>query len=123
MSKREYPGYPLVVIPALVKCGNQTLNKCFEILGYKVCGMAQIPSLSQAMADYGTGKINFPEMAKIAWEDNEYDVIIEPSGLYFKEMAEHWPKTKFINLVRDPIEFKQSLEVLQCRLSENFHFM
>ena len=35
------------------------------------------------------------------FEDNKYDVIIEPAGLYWLEMAQHWPKTKFIQLVRD----------------------
>ena len=35
------------------------------------------------------------------FEDNKYDVIIEPAGLYWLEMANHWPKTKFIQLVRD----------------------
>ena len=50
--------------------------------------------------DYGTCKTTFADLAKI-WEENEFDVIIEPSGLYWFEMADHWPKTKFIQLCRD----------------------
>ena len=50
--------------------------------------------------NYGTKKIEFAELAKV-WEDNHYDVIVEPSGLYWFEMAAHWPKTKFIQLRRD----------------------
>ena len=55
---------------------------------------------AKELDDYGTKKINFAELAKI-WEDNKYDVIIEPAGLYWLEMAAHWPKTKFIQLTRD----------------------
>ena len=29
MSKRDYPGYPEIVVIALPKCGTKTLNKCF----------------------------------------------------------------------------------------------
>ena len=35
-------------------------------------------------------------MAKTIWEDNEYDVIIEPAGLYWTEMADHWQKLEMI---------------------------
>jgi len=58
--------------------------------------------------DYGTQKIEFAEFAKI-WEDNHYDVIIEPAGLYWFEMATHWPKTKFIQLCRDVVSWENSL--------------
>ena len=58
---------------------------------------------------YGTEKIEFSELAKI-WEDNQYEVIIEPSALYWNEMVEHWPKTKFIHLIRDFAGWKKSLQ-------------
>ena len=43
---------------------------------------------------------------------NSFKVIIEPSALYWTEMVEHWPKTKFIELCRDPKGFKKSLRWL-----------
>lgn len=64
-------------------------------------------------------------MAAKVWEENKYDVIIEPAGIYWHEMAEHWPKvifctnqkllsnkiqTKFINIVRDVESWKASLK-------------
>ena len=49
---------------------------------------------------YGKQEISFAEFATI-FEENEYDVIIEPSALYWHEMAKHWPKTKFIQLTRE----------------------
>ena len=82
------------------KSGTKTMHKCFTSLGYKVFDAMQINDHAQAFDDYGRRKIEFPELAKI-WEDNKYDVIIEPAGLYWLEMAEHWSKTKFIQLVRD----------------------
>ena len=42
MSKREYPGYPEVVVIALPKCGTKTLNKCFTSLGYNVFDVQQV---------------------------------------------------------------------------------
>ena len=111
MIKREYPGYPQVVIPSLPKLGNETLTKCFSDLGYKVFGVSQVPEFSHAFDDYGTGKIEFAKMAKTVWEDNEYDVVIAFSGLCFKEMSERWPEAKFINLVRDPEDWAETLKV------------
>jgi len=73
------------------------MNKCFTCLGYKVFDVMQMNNHAKEFDDYGTGKIDFAEFAKI-WEDNHYDVIIEPAGLYWFEMAPHWPKTKFIQL-------------------------
>ena len=86
----------------MVKCGSQTMNKAFSSLGYKVFGVPQVPAFAAALDDYGikpfatstkniylgTNKIGFAEMAKQIWEDNEYDVIIEPSALYWREMAQ-----------------------------------
>ena len=86
-ENRDYPGYPRIVIIALPKCGTKTLTKCFTSLGYKVFDNAQIPAFSTTFDDYGKKKIEFAEMAKTIWEDNEYDVIVEPAGLYWHEMA------------------------------------
>ena len=110
MEKKDYPGYPEIVVIALPKCGTKTLNKCFTQLGYKVFDVAQFVGFSHVADDYGTNKIEFAEMAKAIWEDNEYDVIIEPAGIYWYEMTKHWPKTKFINLVRDVEGWKTSLK-------------
>ena len=80
MSKQEYPGYPQVVIIALPKCGTKTLNKCFSSLGYKVFDVQQLPGFSPIVDRYGKNEIEFAEMAKTIWEDNQYDVIIELKG-------------------------------------------
>lgn len=118
MEKRDYPGYPEIVVIALPKCGTKTLNKCFTNLGYKVFDVQQLPGFSQTFDDYGKQKIEFAEMAKTIWEENEYDVIIEPSGLYWTEMADHWQKTKFINLVRDVESWQVSLKKFVSTLYE-----
>ena len=143
MAKREYPGYPEVVVIALPKCGTKTLNKCFTSLGYKVFDVQQVrsiqkksrllllvtkfqfPAYAVPFDDYGTNKITFAEMAAKVWEENKYDVVIEPAGIYWHEMAEHWPKvsfiqlnlnftfeikTKFINIVREVESWKQSVK-------------
>ena len=49
-------------------------------------------------------------MAYQVWESNKYDVIIEPAGLFWKEMSDHWPKAKLINIVRDVESWKASLK-------------
>merc|ERR1712147_166868 len=59
--------------------------------------------------DYGTKKIDFAQFSEQIWEKNEYDVIIEPTGLYWLEMAAHWPKTKFIQLCRDVESWENSV--------------
>jgi hypothetical protein len=56
---------------------------------------------------YGREKIEFCELAVI-WENNKYDVIIEPAGLMMYEMMTHWPNTKFIHMTRDPEQWKTS---------------
>ena len=35
-------------------------------------------------------------MAAKVWEQNKYDVILEPAGIYWHEMAQHWPKVSLI---------------------------
>ena len=67
----------------------------------------QIVAYGEKFDDYGKKKISFAELATI-WEDNQYDVIIEPAGIYWYEMAQHWPKTKFIHLIRDPKSWEKS---------------
>lgn len=106
---REYPGYPEIVVIALPKCGTKTLNKCFTELGYKVFDVQQIPAFHAQLDAYGKKRINFAELARI-WENNEFDVIIEPAGLFWVEMAKHWPKTKLINLVREVGSWQRSLK-------------
>ena len=122
MSKTEYPGFPEYVIISLPKCGTKTMNKCFSSLGFKVFDVMQVKisftdlklkfrqinNHAKEFDDYGTKKTRFAELAKI-WEDNKYDVIIEPAGLYWLEMSKHWPKTKFIQLCRDVDNWDQSV--------------
>ena len=60
--------------------------------------------------NYGKEKIDFAELARVVWESNKYDVIIEPAGLFWKEMSDHWPKSKLINMVRDVQSWKASLK-------------
>ena len=105
MPTRDYPGYPEVVIITLPNFViNPRLCVCFSQLGYKVFSALEVTDFAFAIDDYGKKKIEFAEMAKTVWEDNQYDVIIETSGLFWKEMAARWPKTKFVNLVRDDDE-------------------
>ena len=42
-------------------------------------------------------------------EENKYEVICEPSGLYWYEMSQHWTKTKFIHLTREVNSWVKSL--------------
>ena len=70
----------------------------------------QIPAFWKSFEAYGKKKISFAEMAKTVWEDNKYDVIIEPAGLYWLEMSKIWPEAKFIHLFRDVESWSISLE-------------
>ena len=54
------------------------------------------------------GVIEFDEMAQKIWLENEFDVIIEPAGIFWTEMVHLWPETKFIHLNRDFSEWKKS---------------
>ena len=71
--------------------------------------MQQVPAYHKQWDAYGKKEIDFAECAKI-WEENEFDVIIEPAGLYWFEMSKHWPKTKLINIVRDVEGWAKSLK-------------
>lgn len=106
---KEYPGYPEYVVITLPKQGTKTMNKCFTSLGYRVFDIMQLNDFAKEFDDYGKEKIQFAELAKI-WEDNKFEVIIEPSALFWHEMVQHWPKTKFIQLTRDMAGFKQSIQ-------------
>ena len=56
---------------------------------------------------FGKGEIEFAELAKI-WEDNQFDVINEPAGLFWNLMVDYWPKSEVIHVVRDEISWKKS---------------
>ena len=86
-------------------------NECELIikLGYKVFDVQQVPAYHEQLNAYGKKEIDFAECAKI-WEENEFDVIIEPAGLFWYEMAKHWPKTKLINITRDVEGWSKSLK-------------
>ena len=77
----------------------------------------QMMDFAKEFHDYGIEKIQFPELAKI-WEDNKFEVIIEPSALYWNEMVNHWPKTKFIHSNRDFISWKKSLQAFVGTLAD-----
>ena len=104
-KERQYPGYPAVVIINLPSFSvNSRLNLCFAKLGYKVFSSIDITDYAEAFDDYGTNKTEFAIMAKKVWEDNQYDVIMEPSVLYWKEMANHWPNTKFVHVTFNDVD-------------------
>ena len=86
------------------------MKKVFTSLGYKVFDFFQIPAFWESFEAYGKKRISFAEMAKTVWEDNKYDVIIEPAGLYWLEMSKIWPEAKFIHLYRDVESWSTSLE-------------
>jgi len=108
MSNKEYQGYPEYVVICLPKSGTKSVHKCFASLGYKIYDIQDVPGDAKAYDDYGKKKITFAELTKV-WEEKEIEVIVEPSGLYWYEMVAHWPKTKFIHLVRDVDSWSKSL--------------
>ena len=111
---------------AFPKSGTKSMNKCFTSLGYKgyfkltefllkimkfsVFDFFQIGAYWETFEQHGKKQISFAEMAKTIWEDNKYDVVIEPAGLYWYEMSQIWPNTKFIHLYRDVESWSRSLE-------------
>ena len=95
---------------AFPKSGTKSMNKVFTSLGYKVFDFFQIPAFWESFEAFGKKQISFAEMAKTVWEDNKYEVIIEPSGIYWYEMAQIWPEAKFIHLYRDVESWSRSLE-------------
>ena len=99
------------------------MNKCFTSLGYKginltkialfkshlVFDVPQVAAHAETLDLFGRQKISFAELAKRVWEENKYEVICEPSGLYWYEMSQHWTKTKFIHLTREVNSWVKSL--------------
>ena len=71
--------------------------------------MPQVAAHADTLDLFGRQKISFAELAKQVWEDNKYEVICEPSGLYWYEMSQHWTKTKFIHLTREVNSWVKSL--------------
>ena len=71
--------------------------------------MPQVAAHADTLDLFGRQKISFAELAKRVWEENEYEVICEPSGLYWYEMSQHWTKTKFIHLTREVNSWIKSL--------------
>ena len=64
---------------------------------------------AKELDDFGRGKTKFSDLAKI-FEENKFDVIIEPAAIMWTFMAEHWPKTKFIHVTRDYDEWEKSFQ-------------
>ena len=60
---------------------------------------------------FGRAEIKFSELARI-WEDNQYEVIIQPAGIYWTWMVDHWPKTKFIHITRESESWKKSFTLV-----------
>ena len=85
------------------------LHNYFYYIIILVFDVMQMNDFAKEFHDYGTEKIKFSELAKI-WEDNKYEVIIEPSALCWQDMVDHWPNTKFIHLTRDFEGYKKSLQ-------------
>ena len=67
---------------------------------------------------YGREEITFSHLAKI-WEENEYDVIIEPAGLLWPEMAAHWPQAKLLHLTRDEESWRKSFWNFHAEMLES----
>jgi len=110
-EKREqkgYIGYPEYVVLAMPKSGTKSVNKMFTNLGYKVHDIFEFFDTADYFLQYGEEKISFGEYAKHAFEDPGFNVIIEPAGVMWMDMVKHWPKTKFIQLVRDEDSWKKS---------------
>jgi len=105
--KEKYPGYPRYVVLGMWKCGTKTMHEVFASLGCKVFDAHHMMDYADQLNMFGREEIEFAELAKV-WEDNEFDAIIEPAGIYWTFMAEHWPKTKFIHLTRDEESWKKS---------------
>lgn len=103
----EYLGYPQYIIAGFPKCGTKTMNKVFTELGYKVFDVMQMMDYAKQFNQFGKEEIEFAELAKI-WEDNQYEVIIEPTALFWTFMVDHWPKAKLVHVVRDEISWKKS---------------
>ena len=40
--------------------------------------------------EHGKKQIPFAEMAKTIWDDNKFDVVIGPAGLYLYEISQMW---------------------------------
>jgi len=108
MSKNNhYPGYPRYVVIAFPKTGTKTLHQIFHSLGYKVFDVHSTPDYAKEFNQFGKEEIEFAELAKI-FEENKYDVVIEPAGILWTYMVKHWPKTKFIHVTRDEESWKKS---------------
>ena len=80
------------------------------MIKFSVFDFFQIGAYWETFEQHGKKQISFAEMAKTIWEDNKYDVVIEPAGLYWYEMSQIWPNTKFIHLYRDVESWSRSLE-------------
>merc|ERR1719238_1728226 len=100
-DRGKYPGYPRYVIVAFPKTGTKTMFKVFDLM--------QMADFAPQFNKFGKMECDFAELAKI-WEENEYDVIIEPAGIMWTWMVDHWPKTKFIHVTRDDTSWATSYE-------------
>jgi len=108
-DNQDYRGYPLVVFIALPKSGTKSINKAFSDLGFKVFDVFQAYDYCEEFAAYGKEEIGFKEIAD-KFVAEKYDVILEPSHLYWHEMAEAWPKTKFVQVTRELEAWCKSFE-------------
>jgi len=83
------------------------MHEVFANLGCKVFDAHHMMDYADQFNKFGKEEIEFAELAKI-WEENGFDAIVEPAGLYWNFMVKHWPKTKFIHVTRDDESFKAS---------------
>lgn len=81
------------------------IKKCF----IKVFDAHNLNDFAKQLDDFGRGKTTFFELAKI-FEENKFDVIIEPAAIMWTFMVDHWPKTKFIHVTRDHDEWEKSFQ-------------
>ena len=85
------------------------LTKIALFKSHLVFDVPQVAAHAETLDLFGRQKISFAEMGKRVWEENKYEVICEPSGLYWYEMSQHWTKTKFIHLTREVNSWVKSL--------------
>ena len=76
-------------------------------MNFSLPNFDKVTIFTNKLNKFGKEETEFGELAKI-FEENEFDVVIEPSGILWPYMVDHWPKTKFIQLTREITAWKKS---------------
>mmetsp|Transcript_60371 Transcript_60371/g.140611 ORF Transcript_60371/g.140611 Transcript_60371/m.140611 type:complete len:268 (-) Transcript_60371:97-900(-) len=110
--------FPLKVINAgLPRTGTETLQAALQILGYPTVwhGECNPPSeCVRSTCQYFTGKAGFEPVAEELLRHNVSAVNDEPLCMLYKELADYFPESKVVLLVRDSAEqWYKSFEHMQ----------